>query len=284
MESKEQQPLLVSLGSASNEDLAIVGGKAASLIKLHRSGFNVPAACVLTTHVFDKLIASAALACGATTTNSREAATDLLKQFSLPQCVTDSVAVFVEELGKPLFAVRSSAVAEDTVNASFAGLLQTFLDIAAEDLEFYIKLCFASYFSESLAVYRSRVGGADTPGMAVIIQEMIKPDYAGVMFTVDPLAQDSLAVEVVQGCGDKLVSGSVTPAGFRIARQTCDVQASYGSIQVSPDALRELAAVGLRIEHLYGGMPQDIEFAIFDEEIHILQSRPITFFSHEKLN
>jgi pyruvate,water dikinase len=239
----------------------------------------------LTTRVFDKLLESTVYAGDAITSDSdqavysQEEVGERFKQITLPQSVVESVATFASRSGSPTFAVRSSAVAEDSASASFAGQFDTFLGVVAEELDLHAKLCFASYFSERLAVYRSRnKGNASAPGIAVVIQEMVEPDYAGVMLTVDPLDHDSLALEVVQGRGDKLVSGDVTPAGYKISRQTCDIGSSYESISVSPELLRAIATVGLQVERLYGA-PQDIEFAVRDRKIYILQSRPVVFFS-----
>lgn len=263
-------PMVLFLDRNAPDDVALLGGKGANLVRLRRWGFDVPRACTLTTRAFGTFLEGA----GHITLPLEPNAFDGVP---LPPEVLPSLRSFVEATGATRFAVRSSAVAEDSANTSFAGQLETFLNVGPEDLPLYVRRCFASCFSERVAAYRCRLGLDGASPMAVIVQEMVEPDFAGVMFTVDPLHGDDMAVEIVEGLADKLVSGVVTPGSYRIARADLAVKVDHEAVPIPPGLLRQVAETGLRIENLYGS-PQDVEFAVRGQAIHLLQSRPITFF------
>ncbi len=204
--------------------------------------------------------------------------------------------------GTPV-AVRSSACAEDSEAASFAGQQETYLNVqgAGEVME-RVRECWASFFSERALFYRARKGSLADLGMAVVVQRQLQPEKAGVMFTVDPVRQrrDQMIVEAVWGLGEALVSGQVTPDHYIVARDGRVKQArvavqplailpvagggtheqpldpEQGASRVLDDAeLRELALLGNRLQEHFGA-PQDVEWAFQQGQLYLLQSRPVT--------
>ena len=194
--------------------------------------------------------------------------------------------------------MRSSAVAEDSDEASFAGQQETYLGIrdAAAAADRVID-CWASFFSERALFYRARKGSLDDLRMAVVIQEMVAADVAGVLFTIDPVARrrDQMRVEAVFGLGEPMVSGELTPDNYTMSRDgrvkkrriATQPWALIGGEQValseqagaretlSDEQLAQLAELGRALEE-QNGAPQDIEWAFAGGELYVLQSRPVT--------
>jgi len=213
------------------------------------------------------------------------------------------VAEAYARLGDVPVAVRSSATAEDSEEASFAGQQETYLHVhGVEGIVDRIRDCWCSFFTERALFYRSKKGSLSDLGMAVVVQRMVEPDVAGVLFTIDPTRgrRDRMLVEAVFGLGEGVVSGQLTPDHFVLARDgrvkrtklspqpykivagpsggTVEVELEAGAgaaACVTEDQLARLAAVGLELEERLGG-PQDIEWAIQDDELFVLQSRPVT--------
>jgi pyruvate,water dikinase len=199
--------------------------------------------------------------------------------------------------------VRSSATAEDSEAASFAGQQETFLHVRGGDpLRARIRDCWASFFSERALFYRSRKGSLTDLGMAVVVQRMVNADIAGVLFTIDAVQgrRDRMVVEVVIGLGEAAVSGAVTPDHYVIRRdgrvrkaqvhkQPYAIVASEsggvverpldpdegGARKASDELLAELASLGHDLEQRIG-TPQDIEWAVERGELYVLQARPVT--------
>lgn len=203
-------------------------------------------------------------------------------------------------------AVRSSADVEDTAAYSFAGQLESFLFVKGErSLIEAIRRCWASALSARVLTYH-HLNGLDPADMhlAVIVQSMVPARVSGVMFTADPVMgrKDTLVITACFGLGTAIVSGVVEGDTYRIDRQTMTIAQDIGSKErivvpneelgagtievavpreqrelpcLSPNEIQELAQIGLRIEQLYG-RPQDIEWAIDGNGVHILQARPIT--------
>lgn len=184
--------------------------------------------------------------------------------------------------------VRSSAVGEDGVAASFAGQLDSILDVTAEAaLEQALRACWASYWS-ARALFYQRSRGVRLDGMGVIIQEQVQPTRAGVLFTRNPDraagCPDDLLVEYCRGHGEALVQGRVNPGRALISRRDMRVRhLAFGEEDGSSPreaALVELAEAGLAIERAYG-LPQDIEWALDSGDcLWLVQARPITTPSH----
>ncbi len=204
---------------------------------------------------------------------------------------------------EPVFvAVRSSATAEDLAEASFAGQQESFLNVKGRtELLNYIKKCFASLFTARAIYYRNRQGfkGAS---LAVVVQRMIDSTKSGVIFSKDPnYKNDNIIMEAVWGLGEGIVSGAITPDKYVVDRnkmEILDIKVSDKKIAYTRDSsgggaivkLREerskhqvltnsevikLATIALQLEDHYK-KPQDMEFAIENEEIFIVQTRPIT--------
>jgi pyruvate,water dikinase len=205
---------------------------------------------------------------------------------------------------EPYVAVRSSATAEDLPEASFAGQQSTFLNVkGAEDCVQMVKECWASLFEPRSIYYRTENKFDHLKvGLAAVVQEMVQSEKAGVMFTVEPMGQDrsKVSIEAAYGLGEVVVSGSVTPDRYvvdknslkidvkDVAKQTwmlVKVNEKNAHMNVREDMQSRqkltdqqvimLAQFGKKIEQHYG-KPQDIEWAVAENRIFIVQSRPIT--------
>lgn len=275
-------PWCISLGDVRDNDVEAVGAKAASLGELINAGFDVPPGFVVTT-------ASYRLAVGEATSGS-EAQTLLM-----PQAVQEAVRRAYRDLSGGPVAVRSSATAEDLPGATSAGQHDTYLGVEGPEAVLNaVHRCWASLFSERAVAYhdRLRIDPASV-AMGVVIQAMVFPDAAGVMFTADPVSghRDRVVINASPGLGEQVVSGQVTPdhvviaAGGRITRtQTLPASpvgtAEVGKPNVDPAAISDdtavrLAGLGRRIAMRFG-RPQDIEWAVQDGQLLILQSRAMT--------
>jgi phosphohistidine swiveling domain-containing protein len=258
--------LVVDLRSVESPDREALGGKAAGLVDLIRAGFAVPPAVVLTTDVLSLFLDSIGL--------SDFVDPHQIRTAPVPGVVTAALDRCVELLGPGPLAVRSSARAEDLRDSSFAGQYETVLNVEGrEALEEAVRRCWASCFSARVAAYGQ---ASDEPAMAVIVQQQIDPDAAGVVFTADPVTAERsvTVVSAVRGLGDRLMSGEVTPdewevRGGEVAARTI-VEGSLSDHQV-----REVAEMARRVEKHYG-LPQDVEWAISGEDLYALQARPIT--------
>ena len=202
-------------------------------------------------------------------------------------------------------AVRSSATAEDLPEASFAGQLDTYLNVVGPDgLLDAVRRCWASLWTDRAVAYRADHGiGQHSISTAVVVQEMVDADVAGVMFTANPLTgrRRETVINAAPGLGEALVSGAVNPDQFTVDAATGEIlQRSLGDkrteIRPAPgggtrllrrqdggrqacltdEQVRSLARIGMLAEELYGE-PQDVEWAIApDGGIRVVQSRPIT--------
>jgi phosphohistidine swiveling domain-containing protein len=223
-----------------------------------------------------------------------------------PPDVASAVALAYASLAgrDPVVAVRSSATAEDLPEASFAGQQDTYLNVQGfgELLE-AVKRCWASLWTARAIGYRAQQGiGAEGLALAVVVQVLVPAEAAGILFTANPVSgnRDQAIISAAWGLGEAVVGGLVTPdaltvdkaTGTVVGRETADKAVMTTRVnggteeQPVPDALRrapvlddetaaELVSLGVRIEALYG-MPMDIEWALADGEIAIVQARPIT--------
>lgn len=197
-------------------------------------------------------------------------------------------------------AVRSSATAEDLPDASFAGQQETYLNIKGwKSVATHVLKCWASLFEARAIFYRQTNNYSHLKvGIAVPVQLMVQSDYSGIMFTVNPLTNntDEVSIETAFGLGQPVVSGEVTPDQYIVNKKTGKIVSRYISKQtwqltlngktpiskkyqqvqkISNKLIVELAEVGMRIEDHYK-RPQDIEYGIEDGKIYIVQSRPVT--------
>ncbi|MBI1818237.1 MAG: hypothetical protein HYR72_24920 [Deltaproteobacteria bacterium] len=281
-----------------------LGGKAASLVRLMNLGVPVPPAFVVTTQAYRAHLARVDVH-GAMRGRALRAA---IMGAPLDAQLAAQIGEAMRTLGAESLAVRSSATAEDGAGHSFAGQHDTVLGVAGmEACGRAVRQCWASLWSERAAAYRAQHGLSDDVTMAVVVQRCVPAEVSGVLFTCDPVAarSDRVVIEAVFGLGEVLVSGRVTPARFVIDKHTLAVVEQHAAVQpfelvqsfemdgaggtreqsVAPERAqrpcldaaqtRRLAELGVAIERAFGG-PQDIEWAIADGEIFLLQARAVT--------
>jgi phosphoenolpyruvate synthase/pyruvate phosphate dikinase len=298
--------------------VALVGGKGADLGELSKiNGIRVPAGFCVTTKAFHRMMAEAPSLDARLDKLSRLESDDrdairtasaevrqTLEGISISDDVADAITRQLAQLGdRAAYAVRSSATAEDLPSASFAGQQDTYLNVVgpAAILQ-HVSRCWASLFTDRAVTYRLRNGFDHRKvSMAVVIQQMVFPQAAGVLFTADPVTSNRkvASVEASFGLGEALVSGRANPdvynvRGVEVVERT--IAAKQLAIHVLPaggtheqaidpdhqqqpaltDAqVVELAQLGRQIEAHFG-CPQDIEWCLVDDDFHVVQSRPIT--------
>jgi pyruvate,water dikinase len=219
-----------------------VGEKAFYLSKMIKDGFPIPKGLVLSNAIFKA------------------------------KNLADYKAEIEAELAKlsaASYMVRSSAIGEDGDAASFAGQLDSFIvtnDI--DDILNHVQKCWNSYAADNVIVYQE-AKGKKLAGMGVIIQELIDPDYAGVLFTASHLKENTILVEYVEGHGEKLVSGQVNPEGFSIDKTNNEASEKV------PFKIDKLIKDSLRLEQQFEGAV-DIEWVVKNDQLYIVQCRPIT--------
>lgn len=237
--------MIKDLRNIKKEEVDLFGGKATNLGFLIQNGFNVPEGFCISTqvNVLDNKLNN-----------------ETIKRF---------------KKFKSAVAVRSSATAEDSKKSSFAGQFDTFLNIKNEKQLFKaVEKCKNSVKSARAKAYAKNKKIRNIR-MAVIVQKMIDADYAGVIFTLNPVNKKDILIEIVRGLGDKLVSGKITPNNYFVDRKFLEIVNKSESFKIYTNLVKKLAKIALDIELIYKS-PQDIEFCIKNNEIFILQSRPIT--------
>ncbi len=256
-------------------DVAVAGGKGASLAAMTAAGLPVPPGFVVPAGILERSVDPVRLRDLAVARSHDEAQTVVLAAEPPSQEIGEAY----ERLGGGRVAVRSSATAEDSDAASFAGQQETYLNVeGAKDVCARVVECWASFFSERAIFYRSHKGSLEDLGMAVVVQRMVDADTAGVMFTVDPVQRrrDQMIIEAVRGLGEQVVSGEVTPDHYVTDRSGTVKRSSLVAGGVLGEGeLRSLADLGRALEEHFGG-PQDVEWAIAAGKIYLLQSRPVT--------
>jgi pyruvate,water dikinase len=229
-----------------------------------------------------------------------------LERAPLPPAVADAVLAAWRELGTDAsWAVRSSATAEDLPDASFAGQQDTYLNIrGAEALLDAVRRCWVSLFTDRAVLYRARSGfGHRSVKLSVVVQRMVLPEVSGILFTADPITgrRGTVSIDAGFGLGEALVSGLINADLYKVDKATgelLEVRVGDKALAIRPKpeggtweehlpeatrraralddaALRELVAMGVRIEKHYG-KPQDIEWCIEAGRLYVVQTRPIT--------
>ena len=295
--------------------VAVVGGKGAHLGELSRiEGIHVPAGFCVTTDAFRRIMAEAPSIddrLSRLNADDREAIRTLsaeirqtLEGIAIPDDIAAEITRSLARLGEPAaYAVRSSATAEDLPMASFAGQQDTYLNVVglAAILQ-HVSRCWASLFTERAVTYRLRNGfDHRNVHMAVVVQQMVFPEAAGILFTADPVTSNRKvsSVEATFGLGEALVSGLVNADIYKvrdgevvtkavaIKRLAIHASPAGGTQEEAIDSERQeqpaltdaqvvrLAQLGRRIEAHFGH-PQDIEWCLVDDGFQIVQSRPIT--------
>lgn len=260
----------------------MLGGKAAALARLYAEGLPVPPYIVVTTSGARAAIDDAAWQRLEQVKDAQEAAASLVGVTLSPQMCVELEA----ELAKlaptgTLFAVRSSAVEEDSSGHSFAGQLSSFLNVPSSDLASRVIDVWRSAFTPSLYAYRRERGLTGPPQLpAVLIQPMLAADAAGVAFSADPVSgrRGVAVVAAVRGLAGALVAGEVSGDNWQVDREGKILQqelAEAGQPAIDPSAVQAVAALARRCAAFFGA-PQDIEWALAGGELFLLQSRPIT--------
>ncbi|MDE0367313.1 MAG: hypothetical protein OXP09_17290 [Gammaproteobacteria bacterium] len=234
---------------------------------------------------------------------------DLFRDAAIPKRLAGEIREVYRSLGDdPFVAVRSSGTAEDLAGASFAGQYDTYLDIrGAPALLDALRRCWASMWTGRAVAYRHRHGfDGEQPSIAVVVQAMVEADVSGVMFVGNPMnaRADEIVVNASWGLGEAVVSGLVNPDEYILDAKTGKPKARRmgdkaltirrgagpegGTVRVptepalqarltlNDEQLEELAALGAKATAFYGGLPQDLEWALSGGRFCLLQSRPIT--------
>jgi len=271
-------------------DIALVGGKGANLGEVF-THFPVPTGFCITVNAYrlfmeetkigahihgllDKLDVEGTEVLEKTSKEIREL---ILKQ-KFPDDLKKEILENYKKLKNKKVAVRSSATAEDLPTASFAGQQDTYLNVQGEkEVILAVQKCWASLFTSRAIYYREKNNFHHRDVLiSVVVQEMVDAEYAGVMFTIDPVNKKHILIEIVKGLGESLVSGQVTPNTFFMNKKTHILEQEHINFNFDKKMLTEVSKIGEKIEKHYG-KPQDIEFA-FDKKkkLWILQARPIT--------
>lgn len=313
---KEEAIYIVSLEQANRSQAQLIGSKGANLGELLRLGLRVPAGFCVTTSAYDYFLTNSGIAndLAQLSLEARKdpgVASNWARELILKSQIQGKLKLEIEHhyrlLGARLgpdhdigFAVRSSALDEDSTSDSFAGIHDSYLNVIGLDaLLARLQDCWASFWSERALIYRQIHGLLNEKIRgAVVVQEMLKGQAAGVLFTADPASGDrsSLLIEAHGGPGEDLVSGAVTPQRYTLNRSPLRIASKYPCEVDFPDRqlapsrladhdpvltdaeLLELSQSGITIENLYGSS-QDIEWAHSSDGFYFLQTRPITTLS-----
>ena len=313
---------LVWFEDVDKNDLPLVGGKGANLGELTKAGIPVPPGFIVTTVSYFNFLEEVGLREEIEkilepldTNNSQQLLQistkikDAITSAEMPQDIADEIREAYKKLGG-LVAVRSSATAEDLPDASFAGQQSTFLNIQGEDnVVVAVQECWASLFEPRAIFYRNEHGIDHMQvGIAVPVQRMVQSEAAGVLFTMEPVTNESkITIEAVYGLGEVVVSGEMTPDHYLVDKERftilekqiveqdwqlvkslesdSDVDGANVKLPVSDELRKEqklsddeiisLAKLGAKIEDHYQ-FPQDIEWAKEGGELYVVQTRPIT--------
>ena len=232
----------------------------------------------------------------------------LIMHSEVPEDMVRDIFTAYKRLGgvltDPLVAIRSSATAEDLPSASFAGQQETYLNIKGEaNLLIKVKAAWASLFEARAIFYRhEKKFDHFKVGLAAVVQQMVESEKSGVMFTIDPVTNDKsrVVIEAIYGLGEMIVQGKVTPDHYEVQKSDLSIKLKTVAAQnlmlkksgmvnkeikvmsvlskkqkISDSQIKELAKLGKQLEHHYY-FPQDIEWAIADNKIYVVQTRPIT--------
>ena len=317
-------PFTRAFSDLTRGDVAIAGGKGANLGEMTRAALPVPSGFVVTIDAYERFALASGLrarleqpgrSVNTENPSALQKAADTLRQVVLRSeipldvrtAIADAYRRLAAEDPSPAVAVRSSATAEDTVQFSFAGMHESFLDVCGEAaLIEKVRACWASAYSPRALYYRRKHGFPVEMGLAVVVQRMVSSVKSGVMFTADPATEDRsrIVIEAALGLGEVVVGGQVTPDRYvldkdtlavidrRVARKeflleslpaaggvrrvdlTNDPRAT--AVVLNDDELRVLGELARRTEAHYGA-PQDLEFAIDERgSVTLVQTRPIT--------
>lgn len=249
--------MIIPLDKASKYEFSLVGGKGHQLGRLLDLGLNVPDGFIISTQYYGR--------------NWEEIDEEIKENFNKRKF--------------DLVAVRSSGNIEDSENLSFAGLLSTELNIREEGLESAVRKIWSAKNSPNVELYLNRF---DIPlerlEIAVIIQNMIKAQFSGVAFGANPVTgnKDELVIEVVEGAGQGLVSGSITPNTYYLDKGPLSVKSSNIENHTVDEAFsneirKTIAQNLLRVEESWDRLV-DLEWVVRENQVYVVQARPVTTF------
>jgi pyruvate,water dikinase len=300
----------------SKKDVAIAGGKGASLGEMAKAGLPVPPGFVVLAGAFDQFLATTEIEADIEAllkkVNHRDVNSvdkvsaeirDLIMDEKAPQDLQEEILDNFKKLGAKFVAVRSSATAEDSSVASWAGELETDLNITEKNVIASVKKCWSSLFTPRAIFYRfEKKMHKQKVSVAVVVQKMVQSEISGISFTVHPVTKDrnQMVIEAGFGLGEAIVGGMVTPDTYivhkkdftildiNVAHQTfAIVKTPKGNInkklsqvagskqKLTAGQIVEIAKICKRIEAHYKHA-QDIEWAFEKNKFYITQSRPIT--------
>ncbi len=310
----------------TKKDVNIAGGKGASLGEMINNKIPVPQGFVVLASAFDRFLEEEDLTqeieaqlkkVNYNEIHSVDKASitirDLIGDAKMPKDLEKEIAGEFKKLKCKFAAVRSSATAEDSSIASWAGELESYLNTTEKTLLFNVKKCWSSLFTPRAIFYRREKDFLETHvSVAVVVQEMVESEISGITFTVHPVTQDKnqMIIEAGWGLGEAIVSGSITPDSYVVKKikmtnqntklnmEILDINISNQEKQIvrclrkgvkwaavpknmrekqklSGKQIIELAKICAAIEKHYK-KPQDIEWALKDNKFYIVQSRPIT--------
>lgn len=312
----------------SKGDVNIAGGKGASLGEMTQAKIPVPNGFVVLAAAFDRFleetqlkeeIAARLAAVNPNDTNSVDKASNVIRDAihdrSMPKDLEKEILTAFTKLDTRFVAVRSSATAEDSSVASWAGELESYLNTDKKNLIERVRRCWSSLYTPRAIFYRYEKGLIDHyVSVAVVIQKMVQSEISGIAFTVHPVTEDydQMIIEAGYGLGEAIVSGQITPDSYVISKSSTSIVDTYVSSQtrqlirkksaqnkggeentsnewvelgkkgekqkVENKKVLALAKVFKRIEDHYK-FPCDIEWAMEKGKIYITQSRPITTLS-----
>jgi pyruvate,water dikinase len=309
---------MLDLREIDQTKLAMAGGKGAKLGELSRiADIHVPEGFCVTTEAYKEIIGHSEVLnslldqLGNLKVDDRKGISEIsakiraaIEKMPLPFNITEEIAVYLTQFReKDAFAVRSSATAEDLPTASFAGQQDTYLNIIGKEAILqHISKCWASLFTERAVTYRIQNGFDHRKvHLAVVVQKMVFPQAAGILFTADPVTSNRkvLSIDASFGLGEAMVSGLVSADNYKVRegkvidknisakklaiyaiRDGGTQQQEIAPEQQTKQALTDeqilaLAHTGKKIEAHFGS-PQDIEWCLVDDTFYIVQSRPIT--------
>lgn len=308
--------LLRNFEQITKNDVTLAGGKGASLGEMIQASISVPPGFVILSSAFEKFLEEIDLNVEIdaaletvdhkkmhTIENASEKIKALILAAEMPKNTAEIIQKFFKKLGAKYVAVRSSATAEDSVSAAWAGQLETYLNTTKNNLLENVKKCWASLFTPRAIFYRfEKKLHKQKISVAVVIQKMVQSEVSGICFTVHPVtkAQNQMVIEAGFGLGETIVSGHITPDTYTIHKdnlslldvniskqgiiitrgQNGDIKKKLtrkvgGKQKLTEKQIVKLAGLCKKIERHYR-YPQDIEWAYADKRFYILQSRPIT--------
>lgn len=311
----------IKLFKEIDENHENIGGKGKSLVKMYKSGFNVPNGFIVSSSTFEEflcennikeqilnLINSCSLENEKNIDLYSNKIIELIETSRISDKVKNEILNKFEELNLKDVAVRSSATSEDGKTSAWAGQLESYLNIQKQDIEKYIKKCWASLFSKRAIFYRLKKQEKTDILVSVIVQQMIQSEESGIAFSINPIDNNNekIVIEAVKGLGETIVSGMVNPDTYQIDKKTMEIvdkkignqtkkivceenknvtkNVIDGNIQkLSNEKIIKIAEEIKNIEKFYG-FPIDVEWSIENNYIYILQCRPITTINKNNLD